>query len=1160
MPDFFQIGGTLPSDSPSYIERQADRDLLAGLCNNDFCHILSSRQVGKSSLIVRIASKLREQKIAAAIVDLTVIGSKGDEEQWYYGILAEIGGYLNLTEELNAFWEYNQRFAPVQRWGQALEEVVLKCIATPVVIFFDEIDYVSKLAFSTDDFFAAIRACYNQRANHPEYRRLTFCLSGSTTPEQLISRPDITPFNIGQGIELTDFTEDEAIVIAAKLAREDSDGRQLLRRILYWTNGHPYLTQELSAAVAHLDKSPLTSADVDAACQRIFLSQKAVNSEKNFAFVSHRLLEGASDLTALLNVYRDALVKPEGVRDNPADPLHSLLKLSGIVKVEFGVLKVRNRIYEQVFDQKWITDHLPGAEQRRIRAAALRATIITTLIAVLILGLIAIPASIAWQQYQKTKKLSGELANSNQSLNKINQLLNRQNNKLDDQNRELLQTSKVLYNTIHKLNAEKQTTAKLSANLLEENKAKQRTILKLNLEQKQTNRLLYDSDMYLTQQAYDRGDYELAHEIWWQNRNNPERGCEWGFWYRNFPRLKKLIGHTGAVSAIAISKDGRRIVTGGGSGPDYSIDKIARVWDARTGKELLRLTGHSSEVHSVAISQDGKFIVTGSYDSTARVWDAHTGKELFPPLKHPGSVFSVAISSDGTRIVTGCSDSYVPKDPVIARIWDAHTGKELMQLKEGTTWGATSIAISQDGKLIITGGSSGDTKVRIWDAESGKESPVPLEHPNWIWSVAISQDGSRIITGCADNIARVWDVPTGQLLHELKGHTEIVTSVAISADGKRIITGSEDATARLWDADTGEELIPPFLNSGVVWAVAISEDGQHILTGGDDYIVREWNVLPEKERLPLLTHSAPVSAIAISKDGRRVVTGGGNVDHSFVHVWDAETRKELRPPMIFPPGNSIPISADGSRFITQAASQNGSNIVRKSYVWDSWTGKQLLELIGHTDNITSIAISHNASFIVTGSEDKTVRVWDAKTGKALLPPMRLPVPVASVVISEDGMRIVAGGKDRTVHVWNARTGKELLRITGHTDAVNSVVISADGTRIVTGSEDKTVRVWDAKTGKALLPPMRLPVPVASVVISADGKRIISGSGYDFPQKDDVMACVWDAQTGKELLQLRLPASPPILVAISSDGRRIVTGSSFDEVFVWMCETPLDGNK
>jgi hypothetical protein len=372
--EFFQAGGTLAPDAPSYVERAADRELFEKVSAGELCYVLTPRQMGKSSLMARTALRLRRGGVQTAAIDLSAIGGQRGEmspEQWYYGFAYRLLTDLKLAFDLAGWWETHRLLPPVNRMMELFAEAVLARIDGRVVVFVDEIDTTIGLPFS-DDFFAAIRACYNTRATAPAYRRLSFVLLGVASPTDLIKDVERTPFNVGRRIELADFGFEEARGLATGLHTDPACGEALLRRILHWTDGHPYLTQKLCAALGRFEIATAAEADVavDATVTREFLAAGKTRSEEHLRSIHARLAEAPRYRRAMLKAYA-CIRRGKRVADRPQSAVLSTLKLSGLVKTDDeGYLVVRNRIYGVVFDARWVQKSMPADWNRRVAVAA----------------------------------------------------------------------------------------------------------------------------------------------------------------------------------------------------------------------------------------------------------------------------------------------------------------------------------------------------------------------------------------------------------------------------------------------------------------------------------------------------------------------------------------------------------------------------------------------------------------------------------------------------------------------------------------------------------------------------------------------------------------------------------------------------------------------
>jgi ABC-type branched-subunit amino acid transport system substrate-binding protein len=364
---YYQVGGTLKPEDPSYIERQADKNLYEGLQAGKFCYVFNSRQMGKSSLRVRVSNKLANEEFQCVVIDLSGFGARGvTQEQWYYTFIQDLADKLELPTERLETWLYESKsLAPVKRFSDFIEKILLVEVYQNIIIFIDEIDTVLSLDFPTDDFFAFIRYCYNLRASNLNFKRITFCLLGVATPSQLIPNNQRTPFNIGEAIQLKGFSFDEARNLAQGLESKLSDSQiaeAIIQEILNWTNGQPFLTQKICKIIVTdeqiipIEKRLIRKWVEELVISRIIDNWEEQDNPQHLKTIRDRILNSKEPTIKLLKLYQKIRQQQELPVDD--SPEQSELLLSGLVLENNRKLKIYNRIYEFVFDSQWVAELL----------------------------------------------------------------------------------------------------------------------------------------------------------------------------------------------------------------------------------------------------------------------------------------------------------------------------------------------------------------------------------------------------------------------------------------------------------------------------------------------------------------------------------------------------------------------------------------------------------------------------------------------------------------------------------------------------------------------------------------------------------------------------------------------------------------------------------
>ncbi len=999
----YRVGGSLPEYAPSYVSRQADRDFYAGLKAGDFCYVFNSRQMGKTSLLVRTLHRLRNEGVACTTIDVSGRGSGNIQpEQWYAGIaytLIKDFKLANPLQFMKSWWLERDFLSPPQRLAELIETVLLPETTVPITIFIDEIDSTLSLDFSTDDFFALIRSCYDKRSTNSDYNRLTFALIGVATPSNLINDKRRTPFNIGRAIELSGFTIAEAAPLAIGLRDLADDPQAVLAQVLDWTGGQPFLTQKLCYLFVKQYKF-IRSADEKIEIDRLVASAlihdwESQDNPPHFKTIASRLTANEMRSGSLLGLYQQILTHPSVAT---ADRLEDReLQLSGIAVKVGNELKVTNPIYAAIFDRIWVDKQLADLRpygvalkewlesNKQDKSRLLRGQ--------------ALAEALAWAKGKNLSNLDSLFLNAcrEQRIYIANQEV------LQQRVKQLWLLSGIaslcaicaLYlggeSSREKQKAQVATiTAKNALNQALIKSDSSKNTLETLIGTLEATRLFEEQKQLLNKIDRQKLEQDTATNLQYAIYGTLERN-----------RLR----HTNTVTGTKYSQDGRFIAS-------VSKDKNLKIW--RVDGKLIETIPHPQPLQDLAISSDSQHIVTVGDDPQVRIWNVR-GEQIYPTLKQlsPESKFlRVAISPDREYIAAATTNTKSQNAKVA--IWSVKSGNIIKVLEfphanipEDRSHGFRDLKFSTDGKFLVA--ASTDTTIKVWQWQTNLQPQILTGHQNWAYSLSFSRDGKWLAStgGGSDKSLKIWQIQGNkfQLIKTIEKIHEEGSYVSFNPNTRQIATAG--STLRIWDFDR-----------------IIAHPKSTIATS-------DWNNI----LLTTINSNQPeYKSISYSPNGDRIALASTD---SKVTVWEPDRALERNISASELAVRRVTYSHSG-RYLATAGSD------KRIAIWSA-NGALIRTIAGHKDWIYGLSFSPDDRQIASASEDHTIKIWRVKDG-SLVRTLKHDNFALDVSFSPDSRYLASVGNDEKLKIWDANNGKlfKEISITNNDHWVWKAIFSPDG--------------------------------------------------------------------------------------------------------------------
>ncbi len=638
----------------------------------------------------------------------------------------------------------------------------------------------------------------------------------------------------------------------------------------------------------------------------------------------------------------------------------------------------------------------------------------------------------------------------------------------------------------------------------------------------------------------------------------------------------------GGINVIQFSPDGTLLAVG--------TDVGVRLYNVTTREEISLPNRIVGQINTIAFSKDGRILAcSGYFNPIIQLWDVEFRMELpsIPSSKPKTYMYlehfpiysriALAFSENGSTLIGVDNEG-------LFTYWDINSQKIESEQQEYSIFRLMVSALSQDGRVFITGSETGE--ISLWDTQTGSRDAIIKGHkplfksskrdPS-IRTLAFSQDGSTFASGSKDKTVRIWDTERRKRKATLKGHKAWVTAIAFSHNGEYVTSGDSNGEIRIWDTRRKRLKTKLDGHTNSIITLAFSPDGKTYASGSADGTIKLWNTNTWKEPVTLDTdYTEWVRSVAFSSDNTTVSTAMFN---NTVQIYDVNTGNKLK---VFTDANqnlthSVTLSPDAKLLACHPVQ---GNIVfnakqkwhtefhyeghEKIQIWDLEVAQELPPLINAYNNIV---FSPDSETIACGSSEGIkiwwsgvpsgtyrhggdgIDIWNVRIGRRT---RHIPSIDDAIAFSPDGTKLVTEGDSSfEALLWDVELSDIHLTINERVDAA---AFSPHGTILATKERiGSDIHLWDTETGEMLRkihPRGPNAVEGTTITFSPEGSMLLVSKVEPVMAFPSDFIEIIDVVSGKTLRSLPGHTEPIEALVFSHDGKILASGSEDGTVLLW----------